>query len=859
MNPDQWQTIEELYQAARKRKPAERAALLEQAAPELRLQVEAQLARDSAAPGMPDRPAQTPFGPGAQLGPYMIEALIGSGGMGEVFRARDTRLHRTVAIKMLPQDRLADADRQHRFLQEARAASALNHPNIVTLHDMASDRGVDFLVLEHVPGKTFKQMIPPGGLSIEDLWHYGSQIGSALGAAHAAGIVHRDIKPANIMITPGKQVKVLDFGLAKLTEAVGPEDETRTRVEHTLPGMIVGTVAYMSPEQTRGEPLDGRSDLFSLGSVLYEAATGRPPFQGPSTLAIMHEIAAGKPPAPSSFRADLPPELDRIIERALAKDKQDRYASAAELLEALQVLDPRSTTAVSTAKDRASAAGTAVGRPRSGVVAGLAVLLLLSAGTLAYYLMRPGSQIDSIAVLPFANVAHDPSLDYQADGLTEELINGFTQVPDLKVKGRTTVFRYKGKDLDPEAIGKQLEVRVVLMGKVVRNGDQVSVQADLVDTRDGSQLWGKQYNGTLAELQTIPGAIVQQVAGKIRVNGSDQKRLAKRRTVNPQAYDLYLQGRRALSEVTPDRIRQSMVYFQQAIARDPNYAAAYAGLADSYNYLGILEMAAPRDVMPKAKEAALKALELDSETAEAYTSLGIVQSVYEWDWAGSGKRFQRAMELNPGGSYDQHWYGHCLETMGQWQDAQKQMQKAVALDPLNPIPNQDLGYDFIINHRYDAAVQQLRRVVDLDPEDAAAHAYLALALEAKGLRSESLAENQRARQSPGGTTFVTGTVAGLYCRLGKPEEARKMLAELQVLAKQRYVAPLELAAIHFALGEREEGFRMVNAAVEDRSVNLQYNVTDPVFDSVRRDPRLIAVRNKLGLPEAAWAVVPFGK
>jgi eukaryotic-like serine/threonine-protein kinase len=834
MTPERWRQVEELYQAARD--PEKRASVLAAADPELRREVEALLAQQGDS-------TVTQFAAGAHLGPYKIEAPIGAGAMGEVFRARDTRLHRTVAIKVLPHDRVADPDRKRRFLQEARAASALNHPNIVVIYDISSETGTDFLVMEYVRGKNLKELITSQGLPFTEVCRYGAQISSALAAAHAAGIVHRDIKPANIMVTPEGQIKVLDFGVAKLTEPVHAEGETRTQIELTTPGIVVGTVAYMSPEQTRGEDLDGRSDIFSLGSVLYEAATGRLPFQGASMLAVMHEIATRVPPAPSGLGAGLPPEFDRVVERALAKSRQDRYASAAELGAVLQVLAgpaPSATLPVAPAPPR--------WRWKLAATAAAAVLLI--AGALAYYLLPTRGAIDSIAVLPFTNASNDPSLEYQADGLTEELINSLTQAPNLKVMARATVFRYKGRALDPQEIGKQLGVRAVLMGRIVRMDDRATVQADLVDTKDGSQLWGRQFNRPVAELQAIHEEIAQQVVGKIQPGGGDQKRLAKRHMVDPQAYDLYLQGRRAIADVTAPRIRQSLVYFQQAIARDSNYAAAYAGLADSYSYLALFELEAPKDVMPKAKEAALKALELDNETAEAYTSLGIVESVYDWDWAGSEKRFRRAVELNPGNAYEQHWLGHYYETMGQWQDAQNQMQKALALDPLNPMYGEDVGFDLMINHRPDEAVQQLRRVIELDPEDAIAHSFLALALEAKGLTKESLAENDKARQY--GAAFVTGSIAGVYCRAGRPAEARKMLAEIESRAKQQYVAPLQQAVIHFALGENEEGFRFLNLSAEQRDFNLQYEGTDPAFNPVRRDPRLIALRQKLGLPEAAW-------
>jgi serine/threonine protein kinase/TolB-like protein/Flp pilus assembly protein TadD len=797
---------------------------------------------------------------GRQLGSYQVLSLLGAGGMGEVYRAHDSKLERDVAIKVLPAAFAHDPERLSRFQREAKMLASLNHPNIAAIYGLEEDAGRNFLVMELVPGETLRELIARGGaLPVEEALGIARQIAEALEAAHEKSIIHRDLKPANVKVTPEGKVKVLDFGLAKAFAGDAAIEDlsnspTLSRAA-TMPGVVLGTPAYMSPEQARGKPVDKRTDIWAFGCVLYELLTRKRPFDGET---VSDTIAAvlEREPDWQALPPATPEKIRDLVRRCLQKDPQRRLRDLGDAR--IEIVEART---VPTPAERASAATTArathptsIWRRAALPVLALVAVALLAGGALAYYRLRPRSQIDSIAVLPFANAANDPNLDYQADGLTEELINSLTQAPNLKVMARATVFRYKGRALDPQEIGKELGVRAVLMGRVVRNGDRASVQADLVDTKDGSQLWGRQYNRTLAELQTIEEEIVQQVVSKLLLSGADQKRLAKRHTVNPQAYDLYLQGRRALSELTLERVRQSMVYFQQAIARDPNYAAAYAGLADSYSYLGIMEMAAPKDVMPNAKEAALKALELDNETAEAYTSLGIVQALYEWDWAGSGKRFQRAVELNPGGAYDQHWYGHYLEMIGQWQDAQNQMQKALALDPLNPMYGEDLGYDFFINRRYDQAVEQLRQVVELDPEDPIAHAFLALALEAKGLRSESLAENERARQYSGGATWVTGTIGGIYCRGGKRAEARKMLAELKTLGKQRYVSPLQPAVIHLALGEPEEGFRLLNSAAEERSVNLQYDVTDPTFDLVRRDPRLVSLRKKLGLPEAAWAV-----
>jgi serine/threonine protein kinase/Flp pilus assembly protein TadD len=643
---------------------------------------------------------------GTRLGPYEILAPLGAGGMGEVYRALDTRLNRIVAIKILPHDKLADANRKRRFLQEARAASALMHPNIVVIHDISTDSGVDFLVMEYVQGSILTERIKAGSLSMRELVHYGTQIARALASAHAKGIVHRDIKPANIIVTPDSQIKILDFGLAKLAEplGIGSEHDTRTIAAVTEPGLIVGTVAYMSPEQTRGEPLDGRSDIFSLGCVLYEAATGKPPFQGPSTLAVMHQIATANPAAPSQANRDLPPEIDRVIGRALAKDKQERYGSAAELMEALQALESRDSTAISHPR-RKSRGSLAVGS-----------LLLVAAAVAVYYWKVP----------------------------------------------------------------------------------------------------------------------------------------AKRHIPDPQAYQLYLQGRRNLQEFTEHGFKQSVVDFRNAIKRDPEYAAAYAGLADAYSYLAAAEFDRPKDIMPAAESSAAKSIEKDPHTAEAYTSLGIVALAYYWDYPLALQRFQRAIKLNPSDAFTQHFLGHYYELMGKWPEALRQMQRAFDLDKLSPMFGEDLAYDLLMNRRYEDAVRQLRETVGLAPEDPFAHALLALALEVVGNSRESLQEAEQAVKLPG-MFAAAGSLGGVFCRLGQPGRAREILQQLEAAAKAgKYVAPLEIAMVHFALGDKTKGLAAMREAVNDHSFNLGIFISDPVFDLVRGDAEFAALMNEVHLPPAVW-------
>jgi tRNA A-37 threonylcarbamoyl transferase component Bud32/tetratricopeptide (TPR) repeat protein len=648
--------------------------------------------------------------PGERLGPYEILAQIGAGGMGEVYRARDTRLQRTVAIKVLPRDKLSDAVRKRRFLQEARAASALMHPNIVVLHDISSDAGMDFLVMEYVRGDNLKERIKAGASPFGDVARWGAQIASALAAAHAAGIVHRDIKPANIMITPESAVKVLDFGLAKLTQPPGESEETQTVLGDTVPGMVMGTVAYMSPEQTRGEPLEGRSDIFSLGSVLYEAATGKAPFAGPSTLAVMHEIATANPVLPSHVNRNLPPEFDRVIERALAKNKNERYSSAKEMMEALQTLESRPAPVVQPRREH---------KLNWRLAAAVSVVLLVAAAAANYR-------------------------------------------------------------------------------------------------------WG----------------------------------ISKRHSPDPQAYELYLRGRRDIQEFTEHGFKQAVVDFQNAISRDPEYAAAYAGLADAYSYLAAFEIERPKDVMPLAESNAAKAIEKDPATPEAYTSLGIVALTYDSDFPLAEQRFQRAIKLNPRDAFTQHFLGHYYESMGKWTEALKQMQLAHDMDKLSPMYGEDLAWDLMMIRRNEDAIRQLRETVRLAPEDPFARSLLATVLEASGNTSESLEQAQQTAKLPG-MFGNAGNLGGVFCRLHRDDLARDLLKQLEAAERAgTYVAPLEIAMIHFALGDKTKGLARLKEAVDEHSFNIALFLPDPAFDAVREDPEFAALMNRMKLPPAAWRGAP---
>jgi tetratricopeptide (TPR) repeat protein/tRNA A-37 threonylcarbamoyl transferase component Bud32 len=655
---------------------------------------------------------------GSKLGPYEIIALIGAGGMGEVYRAQDTRLHRAVAIKVLPQDKLADDDRKRRFLQEARAASALSHPNIVAVHDISSDSGLDFMVMEYVRGVTLRERLQSGALPFEDVARHGAQIASALEAAHAAGIVHRDIKPANLMITPEGQIKVLDFGLAKLAQPASADSqaETRTMLEST-PGMILGTVNYMSPEQIRAEKLDPRTDIFSLGSVLYEAATGRLPFRGASVLATMLAIAKEEPPAPSSVNRKLPAEFDRLLGRALAKDRNDRYASAREMRDALQALEPGASVAA------AAAANSRSGKKQWLLVAGLAVL---AAGA------------------------------------------------------------------------------------------------------GGSYFW--------------------------------QSRAPQGHVPNPEALELYRQGRRHIQEFTEQSFNQSIVDFQNAVKLDPDYAAAWAGLADAYAYQAAFELKAPVEVMPLAEKNATKALERDGRTAEAYTSLGVVALTYDWDWPLAEQRFRKSLALNPNDAFTQHFLGHYYETTGRWQDAVKQMQLALNMEKLSPMYGEDLAMDLVTNRRFEEAAVLIVPIAERNPRDPFALNVQALALEALGKKEQALAAADLSRKLPG-MFGGAASLGGIYSRLGRSADARQILKQLLDAKSQgHFVAALEIAGVYFALGEKEKGMESLRESVKERDFNLALLIVDPVFDPVRRDPEFAALMNEIHLPPGAWRDPPrFGK
>lgn len=847
----------------------------------------------------PDNREQLP----QSIAHYRILGRLGKGGMGEVFLAEDTRQHdRKVALKVLPAELTREETRVRRFKQEARAVLALNHPNILTIYEIGEANTANYIATEYIEGETLRQLLWTDRLELDEILGIAIQIAMALEAAHAEGIVHRDVKPENIMLRKDRFVrdrivKVLDFGLAKLTERdVTSDPEAVTiPITETSPGSVIGTSGYMSPEQAQGDVIDKRSDIFSLGVVLYEMVAGQPPFKGRTDSHMRVSIIDQEPAPLLNYATNIPRQLDRIVSKALAKERSKRYQTVTDLKldleqlrEELHSSDSRLTdesrehhtpqgvetevipaaaptverqhrATLPTEPETLIAEARSQERGRRLMVYGAIGLLVLLVGAAIVYWRWPSPvPISSVAVLPFANDSNDPNADYLSDGITESIINSLAQLPNLKVMSRNAAFRFKAKGVDPQEAGRNLNVGAVLSGRLVKLGDRLIIKTELIKVDDGSQLWGAEYNSSLADILSVQDEVSRKISENLRVRltGEDKERLAKRYTNDAEAYQFYLKGRYFWNKRNEEGFRNGIEFFKRAEEKDPTFALAFSGLADSYALLCDIGVVAPIDEMPKAKAAAQRAVDADPTLAEAYTSRAFVKLAFDWDWAGAEGDFQQALKLNPKYPTAHQWYASYLMQMGQFERAKKEIEEAHTLDPLSPIISSNAGLYSYYEHNYDDAVSKYKLTLQTDPDFWVARHYLALAYVQKGMYTEAIDELRALIKAPPtgrvpdkiveSETEACASLGFAYARAGKRAEAQELLAQLQALANRRYVSGLYFAYIYAGLGDADRAMEFLNKAFESRHPGLVLIRIEPMFDGLRSDPRFKHLVDRFG-------------
>ena len=756
--------------------------------------------------------------------------------MGVVYRARDTHLDRPVAIKMLPTQVAADPERKRRLAQEAKAASALNHPNILHIYDIDSANGVDFIAMEFVEGKALNTLIGRVGLPLRDLLKIGVQIADALSAAHAAGIVHRDIKPSNIMVTETGLVKILDFGLAKQSDRA-QDDETVTESPRTEEGTVVGTLAYMSPEQAEGKKLDARSDIFSFGVMLYEMVTGRRAFQRESKAATLSAILRDEPVVMREMAPNVPASIEQLTTRCLRKEVVRRVQSMADVKVTLEEIQDEVRTDPSGSQARALTASARTPRRKFLLVGSLLAMAAvgLVVAIVSGVLTSGRGTVDSIAVLPFENATGDPSLDHLTDGITESLINTFGQISAWKVIARTATASFRTPHPDLPAIGQKLKVKTVVVGRMVRKGEGWAVSAELVETGSGRHLWGGQYEGAVSEMVSVSATMSREIVDTLhlRLTLGEQQRLVKRHTQNAEAYQLFSKGHFYLNKRTQEGINRAIDYYQQALEKDPKYALAWTDLASCYILLAGVKP--PSEMYPKALGAVIHAIEIDNMLGEAHAVLGYIKLQYEWDWPGTEQEYKRALELSPSYANAYSMYASYLGAMGRAGEAIDATRRAQELDPVSLGIGNAVGFQLYLAHRYDEAIEQYRRTLDMDRNYAPTHINMSQALIQKGKYQEAIAELKAGlNEVDAGAMIELGRA---HVLAGEKEEALKLFSRVNELSAKRYVSPYFLAVADVSLGNREKALDLLEKAFQDRSWPMIFLNVDPRFDSLRSMPR----------------------
>jgi len=808
---------------------------------------------------------------GTKLGRYEIRSKLGAGGMGEVYLATDTKLGRDVALKILPSEVANDRNRMGRFVREAKATSALNHPNILTIYEIDQTDSVHFISSELVQGLTLRERLNRGQLSLSEIIEVGIQIANGLVAAHGAGLIHRDLKPENIMLRDDGLAKIVDFGIAKLTgnnsDVVDTEAPTTFK---TSPGAVMGTPFYMSPEQLREQELDARTDLFSFGVVLYEMVAGRLPFSGSVASEVMASIISANEVQPlTRYSPDVPSELERIVLKALRKNRDERYQTAKDLWLDLKTLRERLTF-----EREIDRAGTPIARDgrlpfetiqqpdarstlgvsylNTKAVSIFAIAILLTGGIIAlyWYVSRSGpTRINSVAVLPFVNASRNADLEYLSDGMTDSLINNLSQLPNLSVKGRSSVFRYKGVDIDPQKLASDLSVQAILSGRVVQHGDDLTLYLSLVDGRNGNQIWGEQYNRKLSDLVSLQTDIAREVSRKLqaRLSGTDEQRLTRNYTSDSEAYQLYLKGRYHTLKGSRADLLTAIAHFQKAVEIDPSYALAYVGLADAYRSPAI--EIAPTEVLPKAKAAALKAVELDEGLSDAHAVLGWVNFWYDWDFTAAENQFKRALVLDPRNADARSYYANLLSNTGRHREALAEAKLARELDPLNLRINALEGQFLVYADQVDAGLERLKKTLELDPNYFLAHNFAANAYIAKRMFPDAIEEARQAiKIAPTNSNSIALLGYGLALD-GRGAEARELVDQMIKARGERYVSAGHIAVVFHALGDREQTLNWLERAFAEHDSWLIFLKADPKWNSLRSDPKFQELVRRVGLPE----------